>query len=75
MRATIFLVVLSKDVYGTLRTTEVDSTLRTIKNHSQFDLGLSVQQPCRPRRVSIQTRDPKVRRSQRDYETDNLYFC
>ena len=75
MRATIFLVVLSKDVYGTLRTTEVDSTLRTIKNHSQFDLGLSVQQPHRPRRVSIQTRDPKVRRSQRDYETDNLYFC
>ena len=68
-------MVLSKDVYGTLRTTEVDSTLRTIKNHSQFDLGLSVQQPRRPRRVSIQTRDPKVRRSQCDYETDNLYFC
>ena len=60
-------MVLSKDVYGTLRMTEVDSTLKTIKNHSQFDLGLSIQQPRYPCHVSIQTRDLKVRQSQRDY--------
>ena len=67
VRAPIFLVVLSEDVYGTLRATEVDSTLRTIKD-SQFDLGLGVQRPHRPHRVNIQTCGPKVRR----YGIENL---
>ena len=63
----IFLVVLSEDVYGTLRATEVDSTLRTIKD-SRFDLGLGIQWPHRPCCVNIQTRGLKVRR----YGIENL---
>ena len=60
-------MVLSEDIYSTLRATEVDSTLRTIKD-SWFDLGLGIQQPHHPHCVNIQTHGLKVRQ----YGIENL---